>query len=162
MRAVIVCDWRWGNSLGPSSVFRCQPSLGTMSPLPPWPFLHELSTWSPMDGLREGHRHATVRTHETRMWVLLIRRKFYKPLVGSPRPCITDTTTKLTQLLAKTTAIEHNCQFFRSYPNAHICQHGLNLWKHAVEVSIDYCASCMNGWERHNLSTCCFFFGSCG
>lgn len=37
-----------------------------------------------------------------------------------------------------------------------ITQHGLNLWKHAAEVSIDYCTSCMNGLERHNLSTCCW------
>lgn len=35
-----------------------------------------------------------------------------------------------------------------------LSQHGLNLQKHAAEVSIDYCTSCMNGWERHNLSTC--------
>lgn len=86
-----------------------------------------------MDGLREGHRHATVNTHGTRSFT----NKFYKPLVCPPRPCITDSAaSQLLRLLAMLTQA----------PSGRILsEHGLNLWKHAVEVSIDYCTSCMNG-----------------
>lgn len=50
-----------------------------------------------------------------------------------------------------TTAVEQSVSFSGLIPMriSPVSQHGQNLWKHAVEVSIDYCTSCMNGWEIH-------------